>query len=145
MSDEQNYEQEIEKLREELLQITELAKRTMADFQNLKRRTEEERFEVYKMANESLIKSLIPTLDSFHHAGEEMSEGIRLAVNQMDKSLVDAGLEVISPKPGDDFNPELHEALIQGEGEKDKILELLQNGYKLGKKVLRHAKVKVGV
>ena len=142
---------EPELLQEELSKMTEHAKRTMADFQNFKRRSEEQRTEIFKMANESLVKSLLPCLDNFDRAAEHLPEeakewfkGLEIAIQQFNKSLTDTGLQEINPQPGEDFDPELHQALMEAEGKKDTVIQLLEKGYKLGNKVLRHAKVQVG-
>ena len=134
----------LETLQSELEEMTEQAKRTMADFQNFKRRNEEERAEIFKMANESLLKGLLTPLDNFNRAQDEMSDGIKMAFEQLKAAMQNSGLEEINPEVGSAFDPELHEALLQGEGEQDTVLQVLEVGYKLGKKVLRHAKIKVG-
>ena len=137
-------------LQQQLAQMTEHAKRTMADMQNLKRRQEEERKVLVSMANTNLIRTLLPVLDNLERAmghippeAEKWAEGMQMSVNQFKKSLQDAGLEEIECQ-GQIFNPELHEALVHEAGEKDQVTEVLEKGYKLGDRVIRHAKVKVG-
>ncbi|MCK9186127.1 nucleotide exchange factor GrpE [Candidatus Gracilibacteria bacterium] len=145
---------EITKAKEELSQMTESAKRTMADFQNYKRRVEEEKKSWAIFANFELIKSLLPIFDNFKRAqthepkdvNEETTkwlEGIGMSINQLEKLLQDFGVKKIESL-GQKFNPDFHEALAQDKGEKDIIIEELESGYTLGDKVLRHAKVKVG-
>lgn len=138
---------EIDKIKQELSEMTEMAKRTMADIQNLRRRQEEEKGAWVKMANAGLISSLLPALDNLNraldHLPAEHAEGITMAVKQCNKVFEDAGLTPIETT-GKPFNPDLHEALIQGPGEKDIIIEELEKGYVIGERVIRHAKVKVG-
>jgi len=142
--------QEIKKLQQDLNEMTEMAKRTMADLQNLKRRQEEERGQVIKMANASLIKELLPVLDNLNRAkqhtpdeAKDWCEGVVMSINNLDKIFTEFGLTEI-PTTGEAFNPDLHEALMQGPGDKDIILEELEKGFCLGDFVIRHAKVKVG-
>jgi len=141
---------ELEKLKEELQQMTELAKRTMADLQNLKRRQEEEKAIWIKMANANLVKEILPILDNLDRAKEHIPEGaedwhkgIEMSINQLHKVMNDTGLLPMECV-GQPFNPELHEAMAQGPGEKDIIIEEFEKGYMLGDRVIRHAKVKVG-
>lgn len=139
---------------DELSQMTETAKRTMADFQNYKRRVEEEKKSWAIFANLELIKNLLPIFDNFKRAqthapkdaNEETTkwlEGIGMSINQLEKLLQDFGVKKIESL-GQKFNPDFHEALAQDKGEKDIVLEELESGYTMGDKVLRHAKVKVG-
>lgn len=146
----QSQNDNIETLRTELLQMTELAKRTMADLQNLRRRQDEERRLIITMANVDLVKSLLPILDNLErgieHAPETDSEwfkGMEISVKQLQKTMQDNGLKPIEAV-GQKFNPDLHEALAHTEGEKDMVIEELEKGYMLGDRVIRHSKVKVG-
>lgn len=137
-------------LKNQLEEMTEHAKRAMADLQNLKRRHEEERKLIMTIANIDLIKALLPVMDNMERAlahapkkEEKWVEGMKMNITQLKKTLEDAGLKEIEAI-GMPFDPELHEALAQGEGEKDIVTEVLEKGYKLGNKVIRHAKVTVG-
>lgn len=139
---------------DELSQMTETAKRVVADFQNYKRRVEEEKKSWAIFANLELIKNLLPIFDNFKraqtHAPKDANEetmkwleGIGMSINQLEKLLQDFGVKKIESL-GQKFNPDFHEALAQDKGEKDMVIEELESGYTLGDKVLRHAKVKVG-
>lgn len=143
MTDENTQNEEIENLRKELEEMSELAKRTMADFHNFRRRQEEEQGMLIKMAAVGLMKSLLPILDNFARAENEATEGLKMCIAQFKKVLEDHGLTIIDPL-NQPFNPDFHEALLEGEGEKDHVIEVLEKGYMLGDRVLRHAKVKVG-
>lgn len=141
---------EIEKLALELEQMTELAKRTMADLQNIRRRQEEERVQLFTTANFSLMRDLLPILDNLERARthlpkteDESYKGLEMSLNQFHKVMMDNGLQPIE-SINQPFNPDFHEALAQGPGTKDVITEELEKGYMLGSRVIRHAKVKVG-
>lgn len=146
----QNAEDELTKLRAELESMTELAKRTMADFQNFKRRQDDERRVIITMANVDLIRSLIPITDNLDRAkqhvpagAEEWFKGVEMCSAQLHKVLNESGMKPIESL-NQPFNPDLHEALAQGPGPKDTVIEELEKGYMLGDRVIRHAKVKVG-
>ncbi len=135
---------------EELQRVTELAKRAMADLQNLKRRQEEEKIHWIRMANADLMKKLLPILDNLDLAKKHMPEGaegwykgIEMSINQLQQTMQDAGLTPFETV-GQPFDPEKHEAITQGPGEKDTIIEEFEKGYILGDRIIRHAKVKVG-
>jgi molecular chaperone GrpE len=141
---------ETDELKAELAQMTETAKRTMADMQNLKRRQEEERKIIVSMANINLVRSLLPILDNVDRAIEHVPEGIdewfkglEISLTQIHKLLEEQGLTPMITL-GENFNPDLHEAVAQGPGEKNKIISELEKGYSIGDRVIRHAKVQVG-
>ncbi|NIA01793.1 MAG: nucleotide exchange factor GrpE [Nitrospirae bacterium] len=134
----------------ELEQMTEMAKRAMADLQNLKRRQEEEKFHWIKMANADLIKKLLPILDNLDLAKKHMPKGaegwykgIEMSINQMQQAMQDSGLTPLETV-GQPFDPDKHEAIAQGPGNKDVVIEEFEKGYTLGDFIIRHAKVKVG-
>ncbi|MBL4694099.1 nucleotide exchange factor GrpE [Candidatus Gracilibacteria bacterium] len=135
---------ETEKLRQDLQEMTEAAKRTMADMQNMKRRQEEQRSELVQMANAALMKSLIPIIDNLNRAAEHITDdGLVMCLKNFDTALRDAGLQTIETL-GQTFNPDIHEAVQSGPGEKDTVIEEYEKGYTLGKRVVKHAKVMVG-
>jgi molecular chaperone GrpE len=126
--------------------------RSQADFINYKRRTEQERSDVAKFANAMLILNLLPVLDDLERAlatvptsmaGLTWFDGIRLIHRKLMGILETQGLRAIEAE-GQDFDPNLHEAVMHGEGEEGKVLEELQKGYKLHDRVIRPAMVKVG-
>lgn len=141
---------EMDELRVKLEEMTETAKRAMADMQNMKRQSENEKREIIIMANAGLTKQLLTPLDNLHRAlehipqgAEDWAEGVTMSIKQIDNTLKEAGLEEIAAE-GENFNPDFHEALIQGPGPQNTIIEVLEKGYKIGDRVIRHAKVKVG-
>jgi len=126
--------------------------RTQADFINFKRRTEQERSETARFANEMLILNLLPVLDDMERALDNVSaklagltwvDGIALIYRKLKAILEGHGLSEIKAL-GEPFDPNLHEAVLYGEGEGGKVIEELQKGYKLHDRVIRPTMVKVG-
>jgi len=141
---------DLEKLSKELAEMTELAKRQVADMQNLRRRTEEERTQIFAMASGELIKKILPVVDNLDRAATHVPDsakdwfkGIELSLTELHKIFTDFGLQKMQTL-NQPFDPNLHEAVLQGQGPKDTVIEELEAGYTLNGKVLRHAKVKVG-
>jgi molecular chaperone GrpE len=126
--------------------------RAQADFVNFKRRTEQERAEVNSFANSTLILNLLPALDDLERALEHVNEdvegspwvdGIKLIYKKLQTTLEAQGLAEIDAE-GKDFDPNFHEAVMCVDGEDDKVIEVIQKGYKYRDRVIRPAKVKVG-
>ena len=129
-------------------------RRAAADFANYKRRAEQERTEMAKLFNESLMKSLLPVLDNFERAlgsmpddlkGNSWAEGVALTEKALRAALEREGLAQIDAL-GQKFDPNLHEAVahdISDEHDEDSVIEEFQKGYKLGDRVIRPSMVKV--
>ena len=126
--------------------------RTQADFINFKRRTEQERGEVAKLANAALMLSLLPVLDDLERALDNVSDklrgmtwvdGIELIYRKLKAVLEGQGLSEIKAV-GETFDPNYHEAVMEVDGEEGKVIEEIQKGYKLNDRVLRPTMVKVG-
>ena len=146
-------------LEEQLTRETERAEsyyaswqRAAADYQNFKRRVEQERSEFTQIANASLIFNLLPLIDDLeraldnvdaHLAGLTWLDGIRLIHRKFQALLEMNGVTEI-PTDGQDFDPNIHEAVMYAEGEAGKVLDVAQRGYMLGGRVLRPAMVVVG-
>lgn len=147
-----------EQLKQDLHQEKDKFLRLFAEFENYKKRTSRERIELFKTANEELMTVLLPVLDDFDRAlneikkaGEENNEllkGIELINNKLRNSLAQKGLSVIDVNEGDVFDVELHEAITQipapSDDLKGKIIDVLEQGYKLGEKVIRYPRVVIG-
>ncbi|MEK7176733.1 MAG: nucleotide exchange factor GrpE [Patescibacteria group bacterium] len=144
----------IKKIREKLKLAEDKAKeyldgwqRAQADFANLRRRDEESKLEFVKFANLNLVGELIPVLDSFNIALSQGHKDVEPLYNQLLGVLKNSGLEELDPI-GEPFNPHEHEALstekTEDKSNDHKVLEVLQKGYKLGTRLVRPAKVKVG-
>ena len=117
--------------------------RIQAEFENFQKRTQKEHSENIKNANEDLITKLLEILDSFELALKHTEDkGIKLIYSELYSLLQKEGLKSIEAKGK--FDPNIHEALIQEEGESDgEIIEELQKGYKLNDKLIRASKVKI--
>lgn len=119
--------------------------RALADYQNLVKRTEEERYRLMDFANEILIQKLLPVIDDMEESVKHIkNEGLQKVLDKLLKILEDAGLQVISPKEGEDFNSDCHEALDTIKGKNGKIMKVHRKGYNLNSKVIRPALVAVG-
>ena len=126
--------------------------RLLAEFDNYKRRTQEERTKLFKYAGEELAKAILPILDDLHRTLESdgkgkarsILEGIELIVAKLDKTLEEQGI-VPFDSVGHDFDANLHEALMSEKSDKgdNVILKEFEKGYKYDDKILRHAKVVV--
>jgi molecular chaperone GrpE len=144
----------IKKLKEKLKFAEEKAKeyldgwqRAQADFANLRRRDEDAKIEFLKFANQGLLEELIPVLDSFNIALSKGHKEIEPVFKQLLSVLKSKGIEELEPL-GQLFDPRFHEAIAvtetEDKNEDHKVTEVLQKGYKLGDKVIRPAKVKIG-
>jgi molecular chaperone GrpE len=141
------------KIQDELTEAKDKYLRLYAEFENHRRRTAKERIELIQTANEQLIKTLLPVLDDFERAEkafkdktDKESEGFFLIQNKFRKTLEGFGVKPM--EVGLDFNPDLHDAITQipasDETLKGKIIDVVERGYLLYDKVIRHAKVVIG-
>lgn len=142
---------ELEQTRAQRDEYLDLAQRKQAEFANYRRRTEGVRQEAYDDGRRDTIEKLLPVVDNLERAlsaaGEESSlrSGVEMVLRQTLDTLAKLGVETIDPL-GQPFNAELHNAVMQGsaeEGEPGTVCLVLQKGYKLGARVIRHAMVKV--
>lgn len=119
-------------------------KRALADYQNLEKRSIEQRKEWIKSANRDLLLRLLPVLDTLILASQHVQDqGVAASIKQFEDVLKSEGVEKIEVV-GQQFNPQTMECVITTEGEEGKVLEELQAGYMLYDKILQPAKVKVG-
>ncbi len=119
--------------------------RAMADYSNLKNRTERERADIIRSANSALMQKMLPVLDSFEAAlsDEVTAELIGPIAKQFLEILIDEGLERVKSL-GEEFDPNYHEAVMMGPGEEDNIiLQVFEQGYIFKDKLIRTAKVQV--
>jgi molecular chaperone GrpE len=126
--------------------------RSQADFDNYKKRSEQEIGEVIEFAISALISNLLPVMDDLERAlasvpteleESNWTEGIKLIYNKFKATLEGQGLTEIEAK-GEPFDPRLHEAVMQREGEEGMVIEEAQKGYKFRGKVIRPSLVIVG-
>lgn len=147
----QNQNTEETNLEQELQDMTNMAKRAMADLQNYKRQVEEERRTLMTMSKVSILSEILPAVDNLQRAlnhvpaemqGNEWTKGIEAITKQLEAVLTNSGLEVIATQGISD--PNMHEVITTIPGPQDQILEVIEAGYKVGDKVIRPAKVVVG-
>ncbi len=119
-------------------------KRVLADYQNLEKRTREERLEWIRGSNRELLLRFLPILDTLGLAVvHSKDQSIQVSLNQFLDILNQEGVTKIKTT-GLDFNPSLMECIATVEGEEGKVIEEIRAGYLLNDKVLRPAQVKVG-
>jgi len=126
--------------------------RAEADFSNYKKRTEQERDELRRFGNVSLIINLLPVIDDFERAfgsldanlaGLSWFDGIILIYRKLQQLLENSGVRPIEAD-GQGFDPRLHEAVAHVDGDEGKVVSVVQRGYKMHDRVLRPAMVVVG-
>jgi len=125
--------------------------RLAADFENYKKRAARERQEYVALANERLLKELLPVLDDLEralsaaeqHEEAQLEEGVRLVHRSLASLLQRNGVEEIATDGK--FDPHVHEALLSqpSEAEEGAVIDVVQKGYKLGERVVRPARVVV--
>ena len=130
--------------------------RLFAEFENYKKRTSRERIELFSTASQELMTSLLPVLDDFDRANQEIIKnsddeiykGVSLIQNKLFDTLKSKGLKTVEVNKGDSFDADDHEAVTQipapNEDLKGKIIDVIEKGYKLGEKVIRYPKVVIG-
>jgi molecular chaperone GrpE len=145
---------DLKKLQDELAEAKDKYLRLYAEFDNFRRRTAKEKIELIQSAGEQLLKALLPVADDFDRAEkafagktDKEAEGFFLIQNKFKKILEQNGVKVMDTSSGE-FNPDIHDAITQipapDESKKGKIVDVVEKGYLLGDKVIRHAKVVVG-
>ena len=143
---------EEKKLRDEIDTLNDQYKRLQAEYANYRRRTQEEKETIGIFANEKMISELIPVIDSMERAldactdkEDTMFKGVELVYKQLKDMIIKFGVEEIEAENAE-FDQNLHLAVMQEsiDGvEPNKVVMVLQKGYKLGNKVLRASMVKV--
>ena len=143
----------VKKAKEELAEARDKYLRLYSEFENFKRRTAREKLDMVQSANERLIKDLLPVIDDFERAEKSFkanspeAEGFLLINTKFKKVLDMYGVKSMDIKKGDEFDPDLHEAIAQipdTEELQGKIVEVVDKGYLQNDKVIRFAKVVVG-
>jgi len=130
----------------EVIELKNQLIRALADYDNLRKRTDLEKEIWIKFASERILVALLPVLDSLEEALKHLQDqGLAMAVGEFKKIFSEEGLEEIQPKVGEEFNHEIHEVIeVEDDGQKDTIAEVTLNGWKFKEgKVIRFAKVKV--
>lgn len=144
------------KAQEEIEELKDKWLRSVAEFENYRKRTLKERAELILNGGEKVITAILPILDDMERAIENgaktddpevLREGMTLIHQKFMKTLEAQGVSKIESKDAD-FDTDVHEAVAMvpgmGDDKKGKVIDCLQEGYKLNDKVIRHAKVAVG-
>ena len=150
-------EKQVEELKNQVAKDKDDYIRLMAEFDNFRRRTSQEKLELVSVAAMDTIKGLLPVLDDCERAmsvlkdsndSEAAKEGTELIYHKLLGYLQSKGLAVIEAA-GKEFDTDLHEAVaqfpVQDEQMKGKVFDVVQTGYTLNGKVIRFAKVVVGI
>jgi len=148
---------ENEELRIKLAEAQDKYLRLFSEFDNFRKRSNKEKLEILSSASGALIKELLPVMDDMDRAQENfeksedvkaLAEGVELIFSKFRKTLAAKGLEAME-STGADFDTDIHEAIAQfpapDESQKNKIIDTTEKGYTINGKVIRHAKVVVGV
>ena len=150
-------EKQVEELKNQVAKDKDDYIRLMAEFDNFRRRTSQEKLELVSVAAMDTIKGLLPVLDDWERAmsvlkdsndSDAAKEGTELIYHKLLGYLQSKGLAVIEAA-GKEFDTDLHEAVaqfpVQDEQMKGKVFDVVQTGYTLNGKVIRFAKVVVGI
>lgn len=145
----------VEDLEQQIGELTIDLQRTRADFENYRKRVDEDKDRAREAGKSGTILKLLPVIDNIEraiaHAPEDLkdnkwAQGVVGLVKNLENSLTKLGVQRIESAPGTNFDPELHEAIQfdeDAEGDNEVIAEELQAGYMLDGVVVRHAMVKV--
>lgn len=150
ISKEEQLQQDLNKEKDKFLRL-------FAEFENYKKRTSKERIDLFRTAGQEVIVALLPIMDDFDRALKEISKsstdkelfkGVDLISNKFKETLKSKGLQEITTKEGDVFDAEVHDAITQipapDKKLKGKIIDVVEKGFRLGDKIIRHPKVVVG-
>ena len=148
--------EEVQKLKDKLSQVENQYLRLLADYQNLQKRTNQEKEELYKYAAQQTLEALLPALDTYDYAkaalkpdvsSEKTVEDFNLVYESLIKCLKETGVELID-ETGIPFDPVYHEPMNQiptNELPDHTVMQILKKGYVLNKKVIRPALVSVSI
>lgn len=125
-------------------ELTNDLQRTRADFENYRRQVEAQREQYGQLMAEATVRKFLPLLDDIDRASAAQPDVMAPLAKNIEKTLKNLKLEKLSPKQGEEFNPDLHNAvMVEGDGDTETITETLQAGYEYEGEVIRAAMVKV--
>ncbi len=153
-TDTEPIDEETEKLRQELGESKDKFLRLYAEFDNFKKRSAKERIETMQTAGKDVILDILPVLDDFERAFQtniaeneaDHNEGFHLIYNKLKRILESKGVTPMNAK-GQTFDSELHSAVTEidaGPDQKGMVVDVIEEGYYMNDKIIRHAKVVVG-
>lgn len=148
----EDLEQKLKKMSEQMEKQKDLLLRTVAEYDNYRKRTAREKASIYSDATAAAVQEVLTVADSLDRAleqrecaAEDMRKGVELVQKQMCSALDKLGVEAMG-KEGDPFDPELHNAVSHvedAESAESVVIKVFQKGYKIGDRVIRHAMVQV--
>lgn len=146
----------LEAANEQIEELKDKYLRSVAEFDNYRKRTLKEKAELLLNGAEKTVSAILPVMDDMERAlanaektddAEALKEGMKLIFQKFEKVMGSLGVSKIDTKDAD-FDTDIHEAVAMvpgmGDDKKGKVLDCVQTGYKLNDKVIRHAKVAVG-
>lgn len=147
---------ELEIAKKELGESKDKYLRLVAEFDNFRKRSARERVELIQTAGKDIVLAMLEVLDDCNRAEKQMEqdsdadsikEGAKLVFHKLRNTLEHKGVTQMDSK-GQDFDPDLHEAITEipasDDSQKGKVIDVVQEGYYLNSKLIRHAKVVVG-
>ena len=150
-------EQKLEAAEEKIAELNNALLYKAAEFENYRKRTNQEKADLIKYGSEEMIKAILPVVDDYERAiqafdqnedAAALKEGVILIYNKLINTLSQKGLKAIEAK-GEKFDENLHEAVAQfpatDEEQKGKVIDEVLKGYYLHDKVIRYAKVVVAI
>ncbi len=143
-------EEELKKLQEQINESNDRLLRSAAEFDNFRKRTEKEKSSSVSLGIISAIEKILPALDTLAMAAqadskdEDYKKGVLLTVGLFENALKSLGVEEIQAE-GQQFNPQYHNAVLRetGDYESGTVVRVLQKGYIMGDRIIRHAIVSV--
>jgi molecular chaperone GrpE len=148
--------EELEEMKIQYAELNDKFHRLFADFDNYRKNCLKDKLELVKNASQELMESILPVLDDFdraiasmqeHQAEEESVKGVELIYNKLFNILKQKGLQPMESLHKE-FDTDYHDAITQipapSEDLKGKVVDVIQKGYLLNDKIIRHAKVVVG-
>ena len=147
----ENIGEELEQLQKQLDSANDKLLRTLAEYDNYRKRSAKEKETIYPEAKCDVAAKILPVLDNFERAlaapcqDPDFKKGVEMIFHSLVEALTSVGVEEI-PSEGEVFDPNLHNAVMHVEDDSLKeniIAEVFQKGYRLGDRVIRHAMVKV--
>lgn len=144
-------EEQIKALEEKLRETTDQLMRTLAEYDNFRKRSQKEKDALYADGKADTIAKLLPVADNLERAvaadgdAESYKKGVEMTLKQLTESLSALGVTAFG-EPGEAFDPNLHNGVMHEDNEElpeNSIAAVFMKGYKMGDKVIRHATVKV--
>ena len=143
---------ELESIRTQLSQVNDKLLRTLAEYDNYRKRTQKEKEAIYSDSKSEIVMKLLPIIDNFERAAaaqqpdiETYKKGMDMIFTQLVDSMKSLGVESFG-EVGEEFDPNMHNGVMHVEDEElgeNQIADVFMKGYKMGDRVLRPATVKV--